>query len=207
MQSRWKNTRKQKRPSFLRLKKDRPRKRDKDMKRLGKIFCSAGRALGGCQSPIVINKPDDIFMPETEVSIYPVYSITFKQMSNELDALGLKPMENYSDRPDNNVYFTEERAMREIAQYLTYERIPFPESERKDCDEYTIKGCADLRFYYGLMGLQMHGWYKESYHAFCGTRVNGGEWLFWEPNRAFVNSGKLFGMVNDYGYKPERWET
>jgi hypothetical protein len=162
--------------------------------------------MGGCSRPPVIEKPEE-FMPAETISEYPVQGISWRQMCDELIEMGLESMESYSDRPDVTCYYTDEESLKAMLPYLTYDKKLFPEKERKDCDDYTIKSCADLRFYFGIMGLQIHGWYGKEYHAFCAARVPGGKWVFWEPNKSFNSSVKLFGMKNEFGYKPERWKS
>jgi hypothetical protein len=163
---------------------------------------------------VTIIEPDEAFiMPEELESSYPVYAVPWKQICEELADLGLTEMEEYSDRPDNVFYHTDEEALRKMLPFITFERKPFPQTERKDCDEYTAKSSADLRFRFGIMGLRIHGWYKssgmkeEELHAFCGSRTQYGKWLFWEPNRGLPASGLLFGMKNGLGYRPIRWKT
>lgn len=184
---------------------------------LAKWFCSIGKRLGGCPSASLrVNSssnpapdPSADFMPADIPSDFPFYSLTWPEVVESLDALGLKRMD--TDLPDKKYFSTDESTWLKLLPGLTYPGKYFAERERKDCDDYAKKASADSSFYYGLNCLQVWGHTPIGLHAFNLVLVGArhavpSQWRVFEPDATKQCSGKLLELNNTFGWKPEKWK-
>lgn len=157
----------------------------------GKVLCSIAKATGGC-TPVVY--PTN----------YNVYSATFAKVRDELSELGLACLDN--ELPDIDYFYTDLKGWESIIPYLTYRPKNFIPSERNDCDNVAMQAEADSSSKFGLLALRSWGWRNTTYHAFNIVKIFPGGYRLFEPNGGFSESGKLFNLDNEYGYKAEKWK-
>tara|TARA_Y100000310_G_scaffold276879_1_gene294330 strand:+ start:3638 stop:4174 length:537 start_codon:yes stop_codon:yes gene_type:complete len=175
---------------------------------LGRWLHGLAVNLGGCDVPPKFEIVEqESFMPNPEVSDFPVYGESWGDTRKSLEDLGMFPMTE--DMPDKMFYYTDLSVWEQILISLTFSGDIFAEEERRDCDDYSKLASAVSGFVYGLNCVQAWGESPYGYHAYNMVKIPDGEgsaWRVFEPNAGFEVAGELFEFKNTYGWNAQKWK-
>ena len=154
---------------------------------LGSLFCSLGKAFGGCQANKPPLKPDILLL-----------SMPSSQVQTEIETLGQKLMYPCLLDYGQDYYYTDDKGWAEVFNYI-YCVFDMPSyiAARVDCEDFGIllKGLVSALFGLNYFALTI-GDIPQGCHSFNFLRSQE-DHLIIEPQ-----SGEFFGWL-ERGYTPK----
>ncbi len=158
---------------------------------VGQIFCSLGKAFGGCQYEQTAPK-----------SVADLLQVSRSEFLAEMQKVGIAPID-LGTPLDSTMTITTDSELERIAPYLVYPADWYI-NEIWDCEDYAIQAQSDAARKFHVSGIRMGlGYMPLGYHGFPVTLSKEGNIWILDPNAGFSYAGEWF-KVGDNSYNPNK---